>query len=175
MTFLNRKNRDAFTLLEIILAIAILGITIAIIGQGFRFGLERVKTSQNELRATLVAESILAQIAAGVLPPDAVTEAAYEDDKNWIYSVASESVGEDGLLSVKVSVRNTNDTAGKFGSVALTRWITNPDLTLAEEESQSMGGIAAESTTGTTGSSSTTGSSTTGSKTSTTSGTTTGR
>jgi general secretion pathway protein I len=123
-------KRQAFTLLEVILAIAILGVSLAIIGEGFRASLRNIDEARHEVRASLVAESILSSVAAGEILPESVGEAAYPFDANWVYSLSSEPQGDvEGLLAVSVAVHHVSNPVY---SVTMSRWLTDPNW-LAEQ------------------------------------------
>lgn len=156
---LSCKHR-AFTLLEVILAIAILGVSLAIIGEGFRAGLRNIDEAQHEVRASLVAESILSQVACGEILPENVGEVAYTFDPNWVYSVTSEPLGDvEGLLNVTVSVHHVSQP--RYG-VTMGRWLTDPDWLAEQEANNPLNQAAAAGTTDPAASSSSSGSSATG-------------
>ncbi len=148
------STRRAFTLLEVILAIAILGVSLAILGEGFRAGLRNIDEAKHEVRASLVAESILSQVACGEILPENAGEVAYIFDPNWVYSITSEppTNGLDGLLSVSVSVHHVSQP--KYG-VTMSRWLTDPAWLEEQAANNPLNQAAANATT-----SSTTGSST---------------
>ena len=147
-------QQKAFTLLEVILAIAILGVSLAIIGEGFRVGLRNIDEAQHEVRASLIAESVLSQVAAGAILPENTGDAAYEFDPNWVYSITSEPKNDvDGLLAVTVTVHPVNQS--KY-TVTMSRWLTDPSW-LAEQAANNPLTLAAEAaaaTSSTSGSSS---------------------
>lgn len=149
----------AFTLLEVILAIAILGVSLAIIGEGFRFGLRNIDEARHEVRASLIAESILSQIAAGVILPENNGEVPYELDPNFLYSITVSDPENpvEGLLAVSVSVYHVSNPSF---SVTMSRWLTDPDW-LAEQAANNPLNQAAAAETAS--SSSTSGSSSSGS------------
>jgi prepilin-type N-terminal cleavage/methylation domain-containing protein len=162
-------KRQAFTLLEVILAIAILGVSLAIIGEGFRAGLANIEQAKHEVRASLVAESILSSVAAGEILPESVGEAAYAFDANWVYSLTAEPQGDvDGLLSVSVQVHHVNNA--KYG-VTMSRWLTDPNWLAEQAANNPLNQAAATSSSSSpTGSNSTSGSSSSGSSGSTSGG-----
>jgi general secretion pathway protein I len=126
-----RYQPRAFTLLEVILAIAILGVSLAIIGEGFRAGLRNIDEAKHEVRASLVAESILSSVACGEILPENASEVPYTFDPSWVYSITSEppTNGLDGLLSISVTVHHVSQP--KYG-VTMSRWLTDPNW-LAEQ------------------------------------------
>jgi prepilin-type N-terminal cleavage/methylation domain-containing protein len=149
------KKPRAFTLLEVILAIAILGVSLAIIGEGFRAGLRNIDEARHEVRASLVAESILSQVACGEILPENVSDVAYTFDPNWLYSITSEPPPEnplDGLLSVSVTVRHVSQPRY---SVTMGRWLTDPAWLAEQEANNPLNQAAANASTDAASSSST--------------------
>jgi len=128
-----RRPSPGFTLLEVLLALAILGGSLAVIGASVNVSLRNIERVRNEVRATVVAESVLAEVTAGILLPETVTGASYLDDPNWLYSVEVEQGDATGLLAVKVTVqRNVGETEEGY-PVTLSRWLVDPIVAAQEE------------------------------------------
>jgi type II secretion system protein I len=126
-----KPRRHAFSLMEIILAIAILVGAMVVLGELARQGLDHARSARDLTQAELICESKLAEIAAGLVTPEPVTETPVEVDpsatQKWLYSVDVSPAGEDGLLAVKVTVSDKN-AAGLTGrEVSLTRWMIDPE------------------------------------------------
>ena len=68
-------RRSAFTLFEVILALAILVGTMAVLGELVRGGLISAQRARDLSRATLICEGKVAQIVAGIQAPDPVASA----------------------------------------------------------------------------------------------------
>ncbi|MGC4006913.1 MAG: type II secretion system protein [Pirellulales bacterium] len=160
-----RTRRNAFTLLEVLLSIAILGTSLAIIGNGFHATLTNMHEAQQEVRAALIAETILSQVAAGAIAPES-TEGDYDLDPRWHYALTVEPMSDvDGLLQVRVEVgRGDLERPRK---VALARWVTDPlwleeqaaNLAAQKEAEAAAAAPATGSTTGASGGTSGSGSS----------------
>ena len=129
------KARDAFSLMEVILAIAILAAAMVVLGELARQGLEHARAARDLTQAELICESKLSEIAAGLVPPEAVAPMPVEVDpsatQKWLYSVDVTPVGEEGLLAVKVTVTDTNATDQPGREVSLTRWMIDPEWNLS--------------------------------------------
>ena len=97
-------SRRGLSLLEVILAIAILAGAIAAIGELVRGGLISATDARDYTRAEIYAESIMSQIVAGVLPATAIGDSPVEDDVNFNYAVQVLNVDDAGLLEVQVTV-----------------------------------------------------------------------
>jgi type II secretion system protein I len=123
-----RAGRRGFSLLEVILALAILMASIAIIGEAMRFGLRNAQSARDKTKAVLYCESKLAEIAAGAATANAVSNAPIEDlfddsESAWVYSVEAEALDDMGLMSVTVRVRQDLPESHRPVEVSLTRWL----------------------------------------------------
>jgi general secretion pathway protein I len=166
----NLSYRRGFTLLEVMLALAILVGVLAVLGEFARTGLRHAKTSRDLTRAELHCESVMSQIAAGILTPDpvsdmpitdpvsgaSVSDSQMDDAAPWVYSIESQTIDEEGLLAVTVTVTQAVPPIQRPTTFTLVRWMIDPNLEYA-------GAIAAASAAATQGSSS--GSSTQGTST----------
>ena len=97
-------KRSGFTLLEVILALAILAGAMAVLGEVNRLALRNAAAARDLARAQLLAESKLAEIQAGItstasvdnMPFDAATENLDSSEPGWKYSISSKATDEDG-------------------------------------------------------------------------------
>lgn len=156
-----RKARAGFSLLEAILALAILTSAIAVLGELVRMGSQHAALARDLTQAQFLAESTMNEIAAGMRGAvGAVGEAPIDPtlaggDASWVYSVAATSAQLPGLVAVQVTVRKNQPSAKRPASYTLTRWMKDPSITLIpadllETESETS---AASSTSGSSGAS----------------------
>ena len=124
------------------LALAILVGALAVLGEFGRMGLQNAKTSRDLTRAELLCESVMSEIAVGILTTDSVQRAAVvdpvqgssasstqtDDSAQWVYSIDSQTIDEDGLLSVTVTVSQDLSPAQRPVSFTLIRWMVDPSL-----------------------------------------------
>lgn len=127
-------SRRGLSLLEVILAIAILAGCIAAIGELVSLGSRQAEESRDLTKAQLLCESKIAEIAAGVAPPEAASMAPFEHDTSWLYSVVVNSLDDQSLLSVEVTVQQAEFVGDKPLTCTLTCWMIDPSLALMEEE-----------------------------------------
>ena len=129
-------KRAGLSLLEVILAIAILGVSLATLGQLIRIGARNAAEARDLTMAQLYAESQMARLAAGVDLLDPVQESQYDDAGNYVYSVDVWATDLPGIRSVTVSVKQTPGTAFYPVSYSLTRWVAEPEYaqSLADAE-----------------------------------------
>lgn len=129
----SNHRRAGFTLLEVILAIAILLTSLAAIGQLVHNSFRNASRVRDLTRAQLIAESIMAQLNAGALSLDTVAEAPVEDiddtvEPGWLYSVDVIPLELDGLLSVEVTVTQDASLVAQPVRFTLTQWMLDPSL-----------------------------------------------
>jgi hypothetical protein len=128
--------------LEVILALAILAGSMAVLGEAIRLAMRSAEITRDTTQAQLLCQSKMAEIAAGV-PFDVVTGARFEcvvgDGRTyWLYSISVEETEQEGLDLVCVTVTQDLPLEKEPVQVSLFRWI--PDMgteTLAETETGS--------------------------------------
>lgn len=143
------------TLFEVLLAIAILGGSMVAIGEMMRTGSRSAIEAREVTHAQLYAETIIAEIAAGVLPSQSVNDQPHATDPDWLYSIQSDSTSQAGLLMIQVTLRQANVPPNKRPlSFSLVRWMVDPSLDLVAPDSTSTNSSSSSSgTSGSTGSS----------------------
>jgi type II secretion system protein I len=124
--------RRGLSLLEVILAIAIFGGALAIIGELVRIGNLNAAAARDLTDGQRICSNLMNEIAAGVAPPTSVSGAACPEDETWVYSVSAEQTDVPGLLAVTVMVAQDPQFVSRPHSVTLVRWIVDP-ATLATE------------------------------------------
>jgi len=134
--FTSRRRHRGLSLLEVILAIAILGGALAVIGQLIRIGARSAAAARDLTAAQLYCESALNEVAAGVIEPVAASDMPCDETGEWMYSVAVEPVDDGGLLSVTVTVTQSPDFAVRPVTFSLTRWLIDPAVVQAAEEQE---------------------------------------
>jgi general secretion pathway protein I len=133
--------RAGFSLLEVILALAILAGAIAVLGEIARNGIESTRIARGLTFAQLLCESKMAEIAAGIELPDPVARARIEniDDPtqlNWVYSVEAETTEIEGLLAVRVIVTQDLPEEQRPVHCALVRWMADPNIETEDMSSE---------------------------------------
>jgi len=153
------KGRGGFSLLEVILALAVLAGAIAVLGEAVRLGMSNAQTARDLTQAQLLAESKLAEIAAGLTPSDPVQGATFDcvvgdGEIGWLYSISRENTEQEGLLLVCVTVTQDLPAEKRPVRFSLFRWIPDPAAVAAMEEAVAEAAAeaaSAESSTGGTG------------------------
>ncbi len=153
------------SLLEVVLALSVLGVSAAIMAQAMQLAARNALRAQNLAHAELVAESVMSQVVAGILPAQATTWAPYYStstlatpNSSWVYMIAIVPAEIQGMLGIQIGVRDSSKpSVDERPDYMVTQWIIDPSLgldtppdTTATEDSSGTG-----STSGGTGSSST--------------------
>jgi len=128
-----RSRRPGFTLLEVLLALAILVGSLATIGVLVDQGFKNAHRTTAISKAQLYCESKLAEISAGVVLPAPVSAAPLDVDPEWSYSVeATPDAVDPALLSVRVTVTELVAPPLRPVEFSLVRWVTDPSATSTE-------------------------------------------
>lgn len=135
-TSITRRQNCAFTLLEVVLALAILAGAVAVLGEIMRIASRSASDAQAETRAQLLACSLMDEMVTGVLEPTEQTQVPLEVDDvaPWFYSVTFGATNIEGLMAVELVVEQ--DLEKQFSPVRyrLVRWL--PSVTEAAEEDE---------------------------------------
>lgn len=131
-----RDQRVGLTLLEVMLALAILGGAIAIIGELMRVGARNAEAARDLTTAQLHCETKINEIVAGLIPAQTITQVPIEDgiqsQGEWLYSILVQQVDQEGLISVTVTVEQSPDVVARPLAFALTRWMIDPMMETLE-------------------------------------------
>jgi prepilin-type N-terminal cleavage/methylation domain-containing protein len=141
---------EGFTLLEIILSLAILAGSLAALGEVMRLADQNATSTRDESQAQILASSVMDELIAGVIPLAAVNQqvSAVESDPPWVFSIALEQTGYAELIGVRVLVEQQADPRLQPARFELVRWLPNPDYVPPTTASQSSTGSSSQSTTG---------------------------
>jgi type II secretion system protein I len=131
-----------FSLLEVILALAILAGAVAVLGEVARHGLDTARIARDLTSAQLLCETRLAEITSGLVQPDSVERAKLDavsdpSQVGWVYSVEVESTDIEGLLAVRVTVMQDLPEERHPVRCSLVRWVQDPNATLSSTGSGS--------------------------------------
>jgi type II secretion system protein I len=126
-----QTNRSGLTLLEVMIALAILGPSLAAIGELIRIGADAADRATELTTAQFLCDSKLAEIKSGVLPADSVGPIPFEifeTEEPWEYMVLVDSVDDQGLLLVEVTVSQLREDGRPPAMVTLTTWMIDPTM-----------------------------------------------
>jgi type II secretion system protein I len=151
----DRSVRTGLSLLEVVLALAILGAAGAMLAQSMQVATDAGMQARDQALAELLAESKLSEVIAGAYPPNQNTDwmpiETVVEPGRWHFKIVSQPTLTDGMLGVQVWV--TDDPQMQKVrplQVMLTRWMIDPNMgldTLPEDTSTT--GTSSTSATGT--------------------------
>lgn len=150
-----------FSLFEVTIALVIFVASAAVIGQLVSSGVRGAVRSRLESQAVIRCESKLAEIVAGVITMQSVSDAPFTDDTAWTWSSSVQAGPHQDLYLVQVKVSHPSN--GQLGdlSYTLSRLVRDPNatlqMTLDQQSKQQTSQSSSSSTTGSTGSSTSTG------------------
>ena len=142
---MRRKGRAGFSLLEVILALAILAGAIAVLGEASRQALRNAEVARDLGKAQLLCESKLAEITSGLVVAEPVARAAFDTtttasldptEPAWLYSIETATVDEEGLIAVRVTVTRDLPAVQRPVQFSLVRWIPDPSATSSQSSGQ---------------------------------------
>lgn len=142
------RNSHGFTLLEVILAIAILGVSIAWIGEVVSRSFANAANATDSLEARIVAQSVIDQLKCGALEIANFGPSQMSDTEalgEWAVQVIVEPTTVQELVQVRVLVGTTLEP-GERPACELVRWYQNPEYAEAAAAAAASAASAASST-----------------------------
>ena len=117
-------RRPGLSLLEVLVALAIFLIALAAIAGLVDFGAERAQAASMTTLGTRLAQAKLAEIEAGVSPPNSSESGTFEDEPDWTYTVEPGAALAANTYPVTVTVRR--EMGGRRYEVVLTQVVFDP-------------------------------------------------
>jgi type II secretion system protein I len=150
------KVPRGFSLLEVILAIAILAGAMATLGEFARIGFDSSRIARDTTYALLLCESQIDRFASGLDVPSAGDGQSCEDATDtsgpaWLYSVEMSQTEVQGLISLTVTFYQDMPDNKQPAQCTLTRWIVDPGVEFTSPDDSSETGTTGTGTTGSTG------------------------
>ncbi len=127
------RHRTALTLLEVILAMAILAGSFATLGQLVAIGIRAAAASRDQTQVQLLAESVLSEISAGVLPVENMNQVPLESHPGWLISAVVDNAIQQGMLRVTIIVQRDSQRQ-RSTYYEISRWMRDPSLPLPTED-----------------------------------------
>ena len=117
-------QRAGLSLLEVLVALAIFLMSLAAIAGLVDFGAERAQSAAMTTLGTRLAQSKLAEVEAGLTPPNSSESGTFEDEPDWTYALESGAALAANTYPVTVTV--TRQMGGRRYEVALTQIVFDP-------------------------------------------------
>ena len=146
--------RRGFSLLEMVLALAVLAGAVLVLLEVNRVALRNAARARDLARAQLLCESKLAEIVSGITSPSPVDKASFDpnvessvaSDPSWSYSIDTPPTDEQGLIAVRVTVAKELSAGQQPLKFSLVRWM--PDPNSSSGANSTSGGTASSANTG---------------------------
>lgn len=136
------SHHRGFSLLEILLSLAILGGSLAVLSQIIGTGGDAGRNAKELEKARILCQSKLTELLVANLRPTAVNALPIaspdsESDIGFIYSVEIGQTPLSGLIAIKLTVNAINPDGGpSIASYTLYRWMIDPLLGLEQTDSE---------------------------------------
>jgi type II secretion system protein I len=124
-----------FSLLEVVLALAILAGALAALGEVMRLGDQNAAAAADESQAQMFAESVMSELLVGARPVgNASGELPTEDDPPWVFEIEIQPTDFQELIAVRVSVSQQLAAQLEPARCDLVRWLPNPNFVPAIQQ-----------------------------------------
>jgi general secretion pathway protein I len=133
----SRHRRQAgFTLLEVILALAILAGAIAVLGEVMSIAGRNAADAQAESQAQLLASSVMHELLSGMTELVGQTRQPLEVDAAipWVYSVTLGNTSLAGLVAIEVVVEQDVEKQFRPVKFRLVRWLATESETTLDQD-----------------------------------------
>jgi general secretion pathway protein I len=154
-------SRSGLSLLEVVLALSILAMATAYLSQAMNIATTNALRAERLTQSELVAESVMNQVIAGVIPSQPVSWTQYISanqqsmgtTSRWMYQLQSVQTEMEGMLGIQIAVQEVSQdglTRNDY-DFFVNRWIIDPELGLdtppeeTEEEAASSDGSSSSS------------------------------
>ena len=143
-------RRRGLSLLEVILSVAILGASLAVVVELVFSGARAARKADVEILAQIHCRTLLSEVRAGIRSAELVTEAPLgvpDTRHRWMYAIETEPTLMEGLLLVRVMVWDaaSQTPTGQPVGYQLQTWIIDPaweeELQQQSEESAAATGL----------------------------------
>ncbi|MEY4565690.1 MAG: hypothetical protein RLY14_660 [Planctomycetota bacterium] len=130
-----KKTRSALSLLEVVLALAILGAAGAMLAQSMQVATDAGLQARDQAVAELLAESKMSEVIAGAFPPNQSTDwmpvVTTVDPGKWYFRIQSQPALVQGMLMIQVQITDDPQMQKERPlQFILTRWMIDPSLGL---------------------------------------------
>jgi prepilin-type N-terminal cleavage/methylation domain-containing protein len=138
-----RHPDTGFTLLEVILALVILGAALAMLGEVTRLASQHAVDARAETQAQELAASVMDQVLAGAIPREnaARQPLEVEDEVPWLYSLAVGTSPITGIVPIEIVIEQDLEERLNPVKFRLVRW-TPTTLETPESGGGGQGGAA---------------------------------
>jgi prepilin-type N-terminal cleavage/methylation domain-containing protein len=118
--------RRGFSLMEVILTLAILAGAMTVLGQLISLGNRNAIAARDLSYAQILCASKMDEIRSGLAEPTAVSNATSETDPTWVYSIEANQTDTQGILALRVTFTQGTSATQPPISFSLTGWVPDP-------------------------------------------------
>lgn len=126
-----RSVRRGLSLLEVILALSILAVSVALLAQVSRQAADNGMMAQRLATAQILCESKMAEVVAGAIPLQSGTWVQITDrvpSGQWYYRMQTSTASMKNMVAITLSVTDQPDQNKELFSIV--RWMIDPSLGL---------------------------------------------
>ncbi len=132
----SQRTRRGLSLLEIILAVAILGGSLVVIGNMYFLGARSAMRARLRSDANILCDAKMAELAAGYIPLSSSGGQPIPENPEWMYSVDIQPSIQRGLLTATVTVQQSDSAAATPITLSIVRFLPDPDYEPEAEEEE---------------------------------------
>ena len=133
----SQSGRKGFTLMELLVAISILGFSMVAINGLLSLGMRNAVDAQILTTSQFLAETKLSEVKTGLISPTSTGKIPFTAEETmdpFTYEVQSQTIGSDGnLMAIQILVEYTPPDGSRPLITTLTTWMIDPQLELAED------------------------------------------
>ena len=129
-----RSRRRAFTLLEVLTALTIFILAMAVFGTIISRNGEIAVGIQRQNLATRLCQSKLHEVAAGVVPMSSAEDTPFDEEPDFTWSLQADNGPTDGLWQVTVTVKRKASDNGDVVQCSLTQLVLDPSVVGSNED-----------------------------------------
>ncbi len=130
-------SRSGMTLLEVVIALALFFAAMAAISEILRMGSESSVKAQLRAEASLLGESKLNEVVAGIVPLTPVEQQPIDGDPRWTWSLTVEDDTDVTIKRLMVTVNHLNSKGNSDHEVKFARLMRDPTLFQSSGSSES--------------------------------------
>ena len=147
MIRVDRQARSGFSLFEIMLALSILGGSLAVLSQIAEIGTSAAREARELATCRMLCQSKLSEVlldASSGIAPQSIFDAPMESFESSTIASHTQTVevqqgAIDGLLSVRITIKSLDQGTGNaIATVSLTRWVVDPTFGLEQAEAEEL-------------------------------------
>jgi Tfp pilus assembly protein PilV len=123
----SRSPRAGLSLLEVLVALAILLFSIVALNQALNIGTSNAVDMQQHMQASQLVQSKMAEVYCGAVPLTSVADTPFDEDPDYTWSLDAEQNSVANLWTVTVTVTRSRGDGSKM-ETKLSQMILDPSI-----------------------------------------------